>query len=223
MKILLVSDREETRLWGSWSEATSEMMAEVDLILSAGDLSPYYLEFLVTMTNVPLLYVRGNHDTQYDVHAPEGCIDIDEQVLEFGGIRIAGLAGSMKYKNSIDMYTEREMRGKVRRLKKNIKLKAVRDRLHMKKYAMPELKEAVRSSDRPIDILLTHAPSRGHGDMEDLAHRGFECFNSLLEEYRPVIHCYGHVHQEYGLFSRISEHPSGTRLINGCGMYIFEI
>ncbi|HVH54112.1 MAG TPA: metallophosphoesterase, partial [Actinomycetota bacterium] len=33
-----------------------------DLVLSAGDLPFDYLEYLVTVLNVPLLYVPGNHD-----------------------------------------------------------------------------------------------------------------------------------------------------------------
>jgi len=31
-------------------------------VLSCGDLPPYYLEFLVTVLDVPLFDVRGNHD-----------------------------------------------------------------------------------------------------------------------------------------------------------------
>ena len=225
MRILLVSDREEHRLWGAWSPEVAKEMEEVDVILSAGDLSPYYLEFLVTMVNVPLYYVRGNHDTQYDVHPPEGCINVDEAVFEFDGVRIAGLGGSMKYKNSKDMYTEREMRGKVRSLKKAIRKKAFRDRLF--RLTHREIESAQPDSGRAgqIDILLTHAPCRGYGDMEDIAHRGFECFNQLLDELQPAYHCYGHIHMEYGYGTarRIIEHPSGTTLINGCGMYIFDI
>lgn len=73
-----------------------------------------------------------------------------------------------------------------------------------------------------FDILLTHAPCRGYGDMEDIAHTGFECFNDLLKRYSPRFHCFGHVHEEYGRFQRLREHPSGTLLINACGHYIFE-
>ena len=74
-----------------------------------------------------------------------------------------------------------------------------------------------------IDILLTHAPCRGYGDMEDIPHRGFKCFNYLLKTYRPKFHCFGHVHREYGHFKRTTDHPSGTVLVNACGYYIYEI
>ena len=93
-----------------------------------------------------------------------------------------------------------------------------------------------------FDILLTHAPCKGYGDMEDIPHQGFECFNSLLERTKPKLHVYGHIHKEYsgavlagtadqngarasGIkgFRRQIEHPSGTTLINASGYQLIEI
>lgn len=204
MKILLLADREEKALWGDWSDNMKKRLSEVELILSAGDLDPDYLEFLVTMLNKPLVYVRGNHDGRYDVKPPEGCINADGKIVDICGLRILGLGGSMRYKpGDPDMYTEREMRRRILALSG----KLIRSR-----------------SDRNggFDILLTHAPCRGYGDMEDIPHRGFECFNGLLMRNRPRLHCFGHVHQEYGQFKRTLQHPSGATLINACGYYIFE-
>ena len=59
MKILAIADTEERCLWECFRK---ERFEGVDLILSAGDLDPDYLEFLVTVINKPLIYVRGNHD-----------------------------------------------------------------------------------------------------------------------------------------------------------------
>ena len=205
MKILMLADREEKMLWGDWSDSLRSRLSEVGLILSAGDLDPVYLEFLVTMLNVPLVYVRGNHDGRYDERPPEGCINADGRIVEAEGLRILGLGGSMRYKpDDPDMYTEAEMRRRIRPLQLRMAADSFTGR-------------------GGIDILLTHAPCRGCGDMEDTAHRGFECFNELLEKYRPRVHCYGHVHREYGHFERVSEHPSGTVLVNACGYYIFEL
>lgn len=204
MKILLLADREERMLWDDWSERMKEKLSDVELILSAGDLDPDYLEFLVTMLNIPLVYVRGNHDGIYDERPPEGCVDAGGRIVEVLGLRILGLGGSMRYNpGTPDMYTEEEMR---RMARSACKRKAV---------------DIIRGK-RGFDILLTHAPCRGYGDMDDLPHRGFECFNDLLMEFRPKLHCYGHVHREYGQFSRTMEHPSGTTLVNAGGYYIFD-
>ena len=54
----------------------------MDLIISCGDLDPSYLEFLESMTNVPLLYVHGNHDHVYEKTPPEGCIPIDNAPVD---------------------------------------------------------------------------------------------------------------------------------------------
>ena len=219
MKILLLADREEKALWDFWSDERKESLKDISLILSAGDLRAEYLEFLVTMLNVPLVYVRGNHDAPYQKRPPEGCIDADGSLVEVEctdmrmpgserdviRVRILGMGGSMRYRpGPPDMYTENEMR---RRL----------NSAFINSFA------SAAPMRRGFDILLTHAPARDHGDMDDPAHRGFECFNDILNKYRPALHCFGHVHQEYGDFERESIHPSGTVLINACGCCVREL
>ena len=274
MKILLVADCELRELWDYWDTAGKKRTEGVELILSAGDIKPEYLEFLVTMLNVPCLYVRGNHDGMYDEKPPMGCIDIDGKVFELKSdnrmIRIAGLGGSMRYRKSEDMYTEREMRNRVRKLLRRIRLGIVTGR-DERSCRSSELSEQARAmginpftkrrrtataaddlqrnaeheaaantntagrqkapgdeipaaSDRgPVDIFLTHAPCFGHGDLEDLPHTGFKCFNRFHELVRPAYHCYGHVHREYNvLMPKETEHPAGAHLINVGGMYILD-
>ncbi len=76
-----------------------------------------------------------------------------------------------------------------------------------------------------FDILLTHAPAKGCGDMEDLPHRGFACFNTLLETWKPAYMVHGHVHREYAgaSFARIMKHPAGTSIVNACERYTLEL
>ena len=213
MKLLLIADNEERYLWDDWNQETRKKLSDIGLILSAGDLDADYLEFLVTMLNVPLVYVRGNHDGHYDKKPPEGCIDADGDIVEVAcgkgaakeKVRILGLGGSMRYKDyAEDMYTEEEMSRRIAGLRRMF----FRERLKGK---------------TGFDILLTHAPCKGCGDMEDIAHTGFDCFNTLLDNYRPKLHVYGHVHKEYGQFARTIKHPSGTLLINASGSYRTEI
>lgn len=228
MKILLISDKEEKSFWDNWTEATAKKLSDIDLILSAGDLHPKYLEFLVTMLNVPLVYVRGNHDGLYEEEPPEGCEDADGQVVEVSCgrgtsqqiVRILGFGGSMLYNEfEENMYTEEEMRSRVRKAERAMRKRSIVEKV------LPFGKSARRDDvgrGKAFDILLTHAPCRGYGDMEDLPHRGFECFNDLLNKYSPQLHCYGHVHQEYGSMERCIRHPSGTLLINGSGYQIID-
>ena len=166
MKILAIADEESKSLWDYYDP---ERLRGVDLILSAGDLSPAYLEFLVTLTNCTLLYVRGNHDNRYDKEPPGGC---------------------MRYNNGNNQYTENEMRRRVR---------------------MAEIRAVLMNG---FDIMLTHAPARGYGDMNDLPHMGFECFNPLLEKWKPRYFIHGHVHKSYGHFNPVATHSGGTTIVN---------
>lgn len=197
MKILLLADEESKALWDFY---TPDKLDGIDLIISCGDLSPNYLQFLVTFGNCPLLYVHGNHDAGYDRNPPDGCICIDDKVYNFKGLRILGLGGSMRYKPGPYMYTEDEMKKRIRRMKR-----------------------AIRHTNG-FDLLVTHAPAKGYGDMDDIPHRGFECFNTLMEEYEPVYMVHGHVHKTYSAgFLRQREHACGTRIINCYETYLLEI
>lgn len=197
MKILAVSDEVSPGLWDYY---TRDKTAGVELIISCGDLKKEYLEFLTTVVNVPLLYVHGNHDESYEKNPPEGCMDIDGKVLEYHGIRIVGLGGSLKYRDGSCMYTEKQMQHRIRKLRRRIKKAG------------------------GVDLLVTHAPVRGLGDLEDLPHRGFSCFEDFLTEYKPQCMLHGHVHQAYDYsFKRERLYESGIRIINCSGSYMLEI
>ena len=198
MRILTIADKECRALWDYYQPGT---LKGVDLILSCGDLDPDYLQFLVTMAGCPLLYVRGNHDERYDRKPPLGCTCIEDKVYDFHGLRILGLGGSMRYKNSPCMYTEAEMQARIRKAGWQIRLMG------------------------GFDILLTHAPAKGCGDMEDLPQRGFACFNTLLETWKPAYMVHGHVHREYtgSSFVREQIHPSGTRIVNAWERALLEV
>ena len=196
MKILAISDVEEPLLWDYWRR---ERTQGVNLIISCGDLKASYLEFLTTMVNVPLLYVRGNHDDSYEFKPPEGCDCIDGKVVVHKGIRIMGLGGSMKYKPGDNQYTETAM------FIRSMKLSFA----------------AARAGG--VDILVTHAPAKGYGDLEDYPHMGFDTFNSIMRRYQPRYMLHGHVHTNYGLIRKEYLHPSGTKILNVCGYKILEI
>ena len=75
MKILLLADKAEPRLW---EELDRRKLEGVELILSCGDLPASYLSFLTCFTDAPILYVHGNHDVRYEKNPPEGCVCIED-------------------------------------------------------------------------------------------------------------------------------------------------
>lgn len=194
MRILTIADEESRSLWDYYDKSKLE---GIDLILSCGDLKEEYLSFLVTMANVDLLYVHGNHDRGYETSPPEGCFCVDDDLVVWQGIRILGLGGSMRYKPGTLQYTEKEMQRRIRRLSWKLFL------------------------HKGFDILLTHAPAAGINDLEDLPHKGFECFNGLIEKYKPTYFIHGHVHQSYGSFTRLRL-VGNTTVVNAFEKYIIE-
>lgn len=196
MKILAIADVEQSWLTTGFDP---ERLRGVNMIISCGDLPARYLEHVVTMANLPLLYVPGNHDTAYRAHAPEGCDSIDGRIREVAGVRIMGFGGSMRYNERVYGFTEQEMRRRVMRLAFQAKLTG------------------------GVDIVVTHAPPYGYGDMDDYPHTGFDAFNTAIEILRPAYLVHGHIHMEYGRIDRVIEHPAGTRIVNACGSYMFDL
>ena len=91
MNILLLADTEDPALWDYYQPGRFK---GYDLILAAGDLKAEYLTFLVTMSNLPVFYVHGNHNAAYDRYPPEGCTCVDDRLVVYNGLRILGLGGS---------------------------------------------------------------------------------------------------------------------------------
>lgn len=167
---------------------------DVDLILSCGDLKKEYLEFIVTMSNKKLVYVYGNHDNK----EIDGGICAEDNLVVINGIRILGLGGSVKYSGTKNQYTEWQMKWRI------IKL-------------LPKIRKA-----GGIDIVLTHVPPRGYGDLQDYAHQGFECFKWLLDKYSPKYLIHGHVHMNYAYnVDRVVEYKN-TKIINAYKRYNLE-
>lgn len=195
MKILVIGDHESKSLWDFYEPSKLE---DIDLIISCGDLKPSYLSFLVTMAHAPVLYIHGNHDDRYEHTPPEGCICVDDDLYVYNGIRILGLGGSMRYRPGTHQYTEKEMRKRIRKLWMKL--------IYHKGF----------------DILLTHAPAQGINDGEDMPHRGFECFRTLMEKYKPKFFIHGHVHMSYGRQHKRIDHYQNTCIVNGYDQYVFD-
>ena len=171
MKILALSDQVDPLIYCS---SIRERFAEVELIVGCGDLPAYYLEYVVTQLNVPLVYVPGNHDP--DGLIVPGGISVDGKLVQVNGAIIVGLGGSRRYKpKGKHQYTEAEMSWRSARLF----IKTLPTRL---------------VKGRSIDLLITHAPPQGIHDDSDLAHQGFTAFHHFVRFSRPAMMLHGHSH-----------------------------
>lgn len=195
--------------------------ARPDLVLSCGDLPWEDLERIVDHANVPLLYVPGNHDPALvapaghtawpprievrdleDPPGPRGCISVDGRIEDAGGLRVAGLGGSVRYRKGPNQYTQAQMSRRARRLARRARLRRLRD-------------------GRGIDVVITHAPPKGLGDEDDRAHEGFEALHGLVRRLRPRLLLHGHVHP-YGI-ERPDRFLDDTRIVNVVPYRVLEV
>jgi len=207
VKILTISDKVVEKIY---SERIRDHFGDVELVLSCGDLPFYYLEYIVSMLDVPLLYVMGNHGKEIEytadgreVRFPGGCINIDGRVVEVKGLLIAGFEGSMRYREGPFQYTEMEMAWKALQM-------------------VPQLWRNRIFRGRFLDILITHAPPHGIHDGQDLCHRGFKTFLRFIDRYEPRYHIHGHTHI-YRRGKTIRTRRGETEIINTYGYQILEI
>jgi Icc-related predicted phosphoesterase len=202
MRVLAVSDQVVESLYGP---AVRRIAEGVGLILSCGDLPSAYLDYLVSMLDVPLLYVMGNHaGAGGEKEFPDGGLNLDNRVVECQGLLVAGLEGSIRYNNwGTFQNTDNEMRAKIAGLSPALFLNKFRH-------------------GRFLDILVTHAPPYGIHDGQDLAHQGFKSFLWLIDHYRPDYLIHGHQH----IYDRrtVTESIRGrTLVVNAFGYKILNI
>ena len=178
MKILALSDQVVEQLY---SPSIKERFGDVSLVVGCGDLPAFYLEFVVSMLNVPLIHIPGNHDpaaprSDIDLVTTSCANNIDGHVIEEQGLLIAGLGGSIRYRpDGVNQYTQGEMAWRILTM-------------------TPRLCWNRARRGRYLDILVTHAPPRGIHDAEDPAHVGFDPFNRFIARFRPRYLLHGHSH-----------------------------
>jgi predicted phosphodiesterase len=195
VKLLVVSDAESRALAERFDRAR---YGDVDLLISCGDLRDGYLDYLVTMLNVPCAYVRGNHDAGYDRDRLGGCVDVHGRVVRFGPLRVAGLEGSRWYGGRGVEVSDRAMAWRARLLTLRIVLAG------------------------GVDILMTHAPPLLDGAPTDHVHAGFTAFNRLVERFAPRLVLHGHIHLNYGRGPR-ERRLGRSRVVDCYGAHLVEL
>lgn len=219
MRILCVSDQIDPLVY---SGSIKERFADVDLVLSAGDLPMEYLGFIVSTLNKPLLFVFGNHnlnelayyrpsyEDQYahagspfdQTYGTSGAIYLGFKIKREQGLILVGLGGSLRYNRGLNQFTDFQMTMAVLRL-------------------IPQLILNKIFHGRFLDILLTHAPPLGIHDKEDPCHRGFKAFLWFMRLFKPKYLIHGHIHL-YDLNDVRSTKYQDTLVINAYSHFIID-
>lgn len=172
MKILCVSD---TIMPAMESAANlRRRYHDVELLISCGDMPAAYLEFITSVLNIPLFYVRGNHDEAYS-QSPPGGEDLHLRIKRYKGLTFTGIEGSMLYNNGEVQYTDWQVNAMA---------------LKMTGRLLPETLQRGYG----VDVLVTHSPPKGIHDKPDLPHQGFTGLLRLMRWVRPRYLLHGHVH-----------------------------
>lgn len=202
MKILAVSDIE---LGFIYNLQIAQRFKNVDLLISCGDLPYYYLEFMVSMINKPLYYVRGNHASQIEFTTagertnPWGATDLHHRHIRTQeGLLLAGIEGSVRYNKGDYQYTQAEMWGMVFDLIPGLIYNRIR-------YG------------RFLDIFVTHAPPWSIHDMDDLPHHGIKAFRWLIQVFKPKYHLHGHIHVYHN--NMVTQTQVGNTCVLNCYGY----
>ncbi|MHC1782955.1 MAG: metallophosphoesterase family protein [Anaerolineaceae bacterium] len=197
MKILSISDVELDYLY---STQVMTRFKDVDLVISCGDLSHYYLEYIITMLNRPLYYVFGNHTQTLDEGRliPHGGMNLHNRTCRDGsGLLLAGIEGCNRYNYGPHQYSQTHMWG----FALNLVIPLMFNRLFYGRY---------------LDVLVTHASPWKIHDMEDLPHHGIKAFNWLIKVFQPAVHFHGHIHV-YRQDIQTTTLVGKTRVINTYG------
>ncbi|BDU50164.1 metallophosphoesterase family protein [Haliovirga abyssi] len=193
-KILIVSDEDMLKIFSV--SQLKEKFGYVDFIISAGDVSNGYLDYLFSALDKDVIYVNGNHIYEQN-HKIEFCKNIDGKIIKYKNIKILGLDGSRVYSFGEHQYTEYGMWKKI-------------------------LKQIIKIAIRRPDIVVTHAPIRGIHDKEDHVHKGFRAFRYILKYCKPKLWIHGHIHLS-SQYEKQETIVNGTRIINAYGYKVIEL
>jgi uncharacterized protein len=209
VRILAVADAVSPVIY---SENFPGNLPPFDLVLAAGDFPGHVLEYMATKLRVPPVYVIGNHANAYlrsaedpdALRLPGGCLNAHRRVIEVGGVLIAGIEGSARYRPGPHQYSEAEMQ------------------LLAASMAPALLANRLRFG-RAVDVLLTHAAPLGPHAGRDHAHRGVAAFNLFHRLWRPRLHVHGHVHLSGANAPREYRSEHGVRVVNAFEFVLIDL
>ncbi|HTP03466.1 MAG TPA: metallophosphoesterase [Anaerolineales bacterium] len=206
MRILAVSDLEVDQIEERLPHGDSE---GIDLALGCGDLHYSYLEYLVTVLNVELFYVPGNHDIEYNPDSPDahaqGCTNLNLRTARARGLLLAGFGGSVRYRpDGVNQHTQTSAFARLAGL-------------------VPRLWRNRLRYGRALDILIAHSPPYGIHDDETLSHQGLKAINWLMAWAKPRYVLHGHMHYQPSNLMRDVTWQETTTIMNVYPYRIIEI
>jgi len=206
VKILAVSDEVVERLY---SLCTGGHFQGLELLLGCGDLPYHYLENLVSFLNVPLFYVPGNHDLNYNPQDSktyaQGGSNLDLKLVRYKKFLIGGLGGSIQYRpDGTNQYTQTEAYLRAFQLYPRLLLNRI-------------------NYGRALDILITHSPPFGIHDEDAHSHEGLKAINWLIRTAKPRYHFHGHTHFQRRNLSPFETITGPTKIINIFPYKIIEV
>lgn len=137
---------------------------EADVCLLLGDLSAKDIQKIkYNITTMPIYGVLGNHD-DWKLYDAYGIENIHNKVVDVKGVKIAGLQGSIKYKNTdYPLYTDEESSN-------------------------------IARSMNGADVLISHdSPKYFHGEI-NFAHSGLQGVTDYCVKNKIPLNLHGHHH-----------------------------
>jgi Icc-related predicted phosphoesterase len=171
MKILAISDQRLPEM--ERRDYLRQNYSDVSFVISCGDMEVSYLEFITSVLNLPLFFVRGNHDDGYEPGYPGGQ-DLHMNYQSFSGITMVGLEGCVYYNGRNVQYTEAQMMSNALRI-------------------FPRLYVNTLQLGYGADYLVAHSPPKGIHDRPDRTHQGFKSFLWLMRLTKPRYLIHGHI------------------------------
>jgi hypothetical protein len=202
IRLLAVSDAVDPALEHA---VNREQLGRLDAIVGCGDLEPTYLGFLGDAFEVPVVYVRGNHDrgrrwSDTVRRAPEHLES--GRLVELLGLTLAPFEWPGLHKDRV-LRDEWSAWLDVLRASRSLIARRIRGRVE------------------PI-LVVSHAPPRGVGDhAANRYHLGYVGYRWLLERLRPPLWLHGHVNPATMEDWRTSHGP--TMVANVTGSVLVEL
>jgi Icc-related predicted phosphoesterase len=202
IRLLAASDEPDPTLE---HEVNRAALGRIDLIIGCGDLSPDALAFLADALNVPLLFVRGNHDRRDPWPRPEVLPEeadgIDRRSLEGVSLVPLGWPGGAEPASDVS---------------------ARRDEGRAWNQVFRVVGRRIVAPGRRPWIVFSHVPPHGVGDTpDDPYHVGFAAYRFALERLRPRLWLHGHTTRASQRTPAVQHGP--TTVVNVTGSVLIEL